>query len=83
MTPNVRIAGLSVFVLLEAVFVIWQGMNSESVKAQEEAVVAAAPEFNRDLDARRRQDVPDTMKITMTKCEVVLPMPAEVQPCVR
>jgi len=83
MTRNLRIAGLSAFVLLEAVFVVWQGMNSESVKAEEDAVAPLAAEFNRDLDARRRQDVPDALKISMTKCEVVLPVPADARPCVR
>jgi len=82
MTRRTRIAGLAVTVLLEVVFVAWQGLNSGSVKAEAEAR-APAVELDRTADVRRRQDVPDTMKISMTKCEVVLPVRADAQPCVR
>ena len=82
MTRRTRIAGLSVTVLLETVFVVWQGLNSGSVKAEAETS-AVTVVFDRDADVRRRQDVPDTMKISMTKCEVVLPVRADAQPCVR
>ena len=82
MTHRTRIAGLAATVLLEVVFVAWQSMNFGAVKAEAEtpAVVAA---FDRNDDFRRRQDVPAAMKITVSKCEVVLPMRADAQPCVR
>ncbi len=82
MTRRTRIAGLSATVLLEILFVAWQSMNSGAVKAEAEmpAVVVA---FDRNDDFRRRQAVPETMKITVAKCEVALPVPVHAQPCVR
>ena len=82
MIRKARIAGLSATVLLEVVFVAWQSMNFGAVKAEAEtsAVVAA---FDRNDDFRRRQDVPEAMKITVSKCEVVLPIRDDAPPCVR
>lgn len=82
MTRTIRIARLSATVLLEVVFVVWQSANLGAVKAEAEtpAVVAV---FDRNNDFRRRQDAPDAMKIAVSKCEVVLPVPADAPPCVR
>ena len=82
MTSRIRIVGLSATVLLEVIFVVWQSVNFGAVKAEAETPAAVAV-FDRNDDYRRRQNVPDTMKISMSKCEVVLPMPDAAQPCVR
>jgi len=82
MIRRARIAGLSATVLLEVAFVVWQSMNFGAVRAEAEtpAVVAA---FDRNDDFRRRQDVPEAMKIIMSKCEVALPIRADAPPCLR